>query len=390
MINLKDLVFKGEGSEKLAKCISSYLHIDDSPNVNPSCSDSEKADKIIDMLEGSKKIRLGSCLCDQEQQYAKNRVLQWMNLGKPIELVSLWGALKGYGQFGDRNDADIMDLMGMRRFEGLHRDISRIYSPGINVKVLREDVGEVALTGDLNLPCKIGDYSRSLDNLCISLGIDDHLKFVDESKILEKKGVTPQEFLKNSKKNAQVFFQYWIASTAHPESEWSNLPEYGALTELGWKGVIPPIMRDHYIERTRSELPSANSEELATRVCIYLGTALARYHMNFYQGESVGEDGKAIPPFKASFVPYPPGTDSRLKLGRFEYKVKDSKTSRTSIPPWAGIGFMVEKGADLFEPHISGVRTYRDMNSQDYRKVEVELNGKKSCTKFRADILPSH
>jgi len=373
---------------RLLRCLAHYLSFG---GVPVKTQETSVTHEIASILFGSKKTRLGPAPTTEEFEYMANRIGHWVEIGKPIEILTLWGALKGYGLVQTRLDVDVVDIMGLKRYAGLQDQVSQIYEPGLCVKIVRENVGEIALSGESpDLLEKITPYKNSLDNLCHALSLAPHVRFVDESELLAKQGVAQKVFLKQGLQNAELLMNYWWSSASEPNSEkWPDLDTYHKLQENGWNGIIPQETRNHYFRRVSTEYPDMPDVEKIKQVCVYLGNALARVQCGIFNGSYEGADGQIIPPIRTSFVPYPPGTPSALRKARVDFKVKDSKHSNTSIPPWCGYGFMQEKiGVITFEPTTIGVNAYRAFDESMYHPVVMNLVGSNGVAQtFRADVL---
>jgi len=348
------------------------------------------AREITDILFGSKKIRIGPGPTDMQRRAMEERIARYVDAGKPIEISTMWGGLKGYGQTETRRAADLGDLLGLRRFEDLHCQILPIYPPGLKVTLIREDVTEHIMTMNIpNLPQLIEKYSTSLDNTCRIFGISDHISFVDESALLASNGVAPHEFIARANENAKAFFEYWVASSMEPDvGRWESLPQYKSLQELGWKGIIPEVTRQHYLERVGTEHPGASVDEKTMIICRYFGASLARYQFGIFRGSAKDVEGNVIDPLKASFIPYPPGTDSSLSSCRMEYKLKDSRTSKNFIPPLVGVSFFVASEG-FYVPRIVGLRTYRNIPREAVEPLDIhiECEERQMEQRIAADVL---
>jgi hypothetical protein len=374
--------------EEIERHMNDLFQLEVSPDQRRELCIQERSKELTDILYGSKKIRLGRAPTEEEREFMIDRVSQWVESGHPLEIISLWGATKGYGIFGDRLGVDLSDILGIRRFMKLDTDVRSIYSPGTDITIIREDLGEVALSGNQpELGNKILRYTTELDRLTKVLGVSDHIKFLDESALLKGKGLSPEEFLLKGQENARKFFSYWVASSNVSEDERDKLPEYKELTRIDWRGTIPDVMREHYLDRVGTEHPTASIEEKVEFVCTYLGTALARYHTRLFGGTFKTPGGVVIPPIKASFVPYPPGTPESLKKGRVEYKLKESKTSNNTVPPWASFGFVIPNGDNGLKLSVSSVGQMRNINPRDIVPGSIDINTERGYQTCRADVL---
>lgn len=356
--------------------LSAHIHRIISIAEPPTHKNLELAVDIATILYGSKKIRLSNEPSPTEHQAMISRISRFIKIGAPIEILSLWGATKGYGQDNNRLGIDLADALGIRRFACLDHQIRTIYTPGLKVRIIREDVGEwVLCTSTTNLPQKMHTYCSQLDTLAAVIG---GVEFTDESTLLTTRSIDTNTFLNQGRNNAESIQQYWTASDTLPEILWDSTPEHQAVRQTGWNGVIPSITRDYYLQRAATEHRQATKNQLITAVCTYLGMALARYQLQLFNGTYTDQQG-TIPPLKASFTPYPPGTPNTQRTGRLEYKVKDSKNSNNSTPPWCGYGCMTHKG----EASILNLNNYKNYHLE---QTEIEVQGENGKCKFRADL----
>ena len=347
------------------------------------------AGTIANILYGSKKQRLGVEPTSEERAHLAARINRWIKAGTPIEISTLWGALKGYGQSDERADADIMDLMGLRRYDNFQGNVSGIYNAGLKITIIREDLEEVALAKAIGreesfVSSRAPQYRESLDRICEITGLSSRVKFVDASALLSQKRISSDEYFKRCEQNVQLIFNYWIASQTTGNGQ-GQLPELKTLMDAGWLGPIHQDSREYYLGRVTNEHPQMKEINKIEQVCISLGIALARKQYGFFDG-SYSDSKGVIPPLRTSFVPYPPGTPPELRKGRLDLKVKDAKRSNVSIPPWCGFGFMRQtEGQNTYEPTILGVRGFRELTA--YEPVTVTISNGRLSQNFRADIL---
>ncbi|MDE1860112.1 MAG: hypothetical protein KGH72_00145 [Candidatus Micrarchaeota archaeon] len=379
--------------EAIARSLEDCLRIREPERCGPTRPDciETAARQVSDVLFASRKTRIGCSPTEEQRHQMSERVARWIEVGAPIQVSTLWSATKGYGQVPDRVVADVADLLGLRRFEELHQRVTGIYAPGISIGVIREDITERILAGKIaNLGMLTELYSRSLDGICDALGISGHISFIDESRILGRRGVTAAAFIERAAENAGLIFDYWIASSRAPNSsKWHTLQEYKRLQEAGWTGTMPQAMRDHYIDRVSTEHPDATTEEKIGFVCKYLGTALARYQFKLFGGSTMDLSGNVIAPIKTGFVPYPPGTDPSLGMCRVEYRLKDGKSSNNYIPPWVGFGFLSPLENGGYDTKVIGLNAFRSIPREAIEPFSVRIgcgeSGKEQ--KIEADIL---
>ena len=330
---------------------------------------------IADILIGSKRTRIGAQPSPEHRAYLETQIGRSVEAGFPIEVICLWGAVKGYGLDGDRLQADLADAMGIRRFAVLDDLVRTIYSPGLRVRLIRENVGELALTTTdaITVDHNMDIYGGSLDNLVQVLSPLGGVRFVNESDLLSRI-MSQYDFLMMGRGHGAALESYLRASAGVHDTQKDSLPEYAALTERGWKGIIPDSMRDWYTARVTAE--HAGKDPIKP-IADYFGFALTRYQVGLYAGLFSEE----IAPLKASFVPYPNGTEESMRKGRIEYKVKDSHGNNTT-PPWCGYGFL--RAGEEYDPTILGVREYKE---RTWTPFEVCLQNLDNSQWLRADIL---
>lgn len=337
------------------------------------------AEKIASIIFGSNKTRIGNAPSDEQRSFMIERVQRFVNVDAPIEMIAMWAAVKGFGHDPDRFGPDIMDLLGIRRFAMIANQVKAIYAPGMNIRLVREDIGERVLTNNFHsLNQQISTYCNGVDLLCKSLGIENHVRFEDESDILSAIGIQESDFLNTGNRFAKAFNEYWIESEDIPAEKHYSIPALQWLIDkANWQGIITPDARSYYLDRARNSYPDLDYQGLVRMVCVYLGYAKARSHFNLLRGQ-VSDSSGIIPAIRGSLVPYPKGSDPKLSLGRVTYKLKDSRTSNNAIAPWCGFG-VAKKENSHFNPSILPATA----NLELLRKVTIQVNG----VLLRSDIL---
>jgi len=341
------------------------------------------SERVTTTLFGSRKTRLGSAPSPEMFKAMSDRVARFIASDRPIELVAMWGATKAYGLVPNRVTADVYDVLGIERFVRLASQIREIYSPGLRVNLVREDVGEVAVAsvhGDIS--GLVEQYRSSLCQLVRVLDQTGSVQFVEESSVLAERSVTPGDFLMTGERFGRMFESYWLATQGVADTDHERLPEHRVLQEdAGFHGVLGEESRAYYLSRARNAYPDLSDMERIWKVCVYLGNAIARRRLDFYRGR-VEDAKRPIPPLRASFVPYAPGTPSALMVGRVDYKVKDSKSSNNVSPPWCGFGVMEQSDSD-FDPRFVGVSHY---TAGRINPVTVELVNESERCLVHSDV----
>lgn len=278
---------------------------------------------LADLMIGTKQIRYGALPSTANYTHLVNTLDARVATGRPITLTVMWGAMKAYDHF-DIRSCDLLDLMALKRLMCLNEAVKRIYSPGIEVKIIWEDLTEQLTTGK--------DSTAYLLNFRELLAALD-MRFVEV--ILESTLSDCTGYVRSIYSNADA-----IAA--------------GRESEVGWQG---PILWDYFIGRATSEYPDATDAYRRERVALYLGICLARYQYKVLPAADV----------KLSFAPYPKEVPDSFRRGRVEYKIKANGKSESTIPPWCGFGVLRPNDWT----HISS----RQFASGNFMRTVVKVNG---------------
>lgn len=279
---------------------------------------------IVDAIIGSKKVRYGRSPSPENREHLSRMVEDFISQGIPIPFTTMWGATKGYDLFSLRC-ADLVDVQSLLRFAALNEQVKRFYTPGIDMKIVWGDVTEGFMAGN---------WSESYYTTFMELLKSMDLPFVS---VVKEGSLIPD-------------WDYWWhlvhANTAAIQS--------GNEKKIGWQGTIDwPT----YLERARSELPDATEDELRTRISRYLAIVSARSSERILPGGCI----------RFSYCPYPDAVPDSFRRGRVEYKVKSSKNSNNSTPPWCGFGAVTEN-----DWSVVPVKRFRTGN---FQILEAEVRG---------------
>lgn len=304
---------------------------------------------VCDALVGSKKVRLGPRPSPENLTYIQELVNDYVDEGQPIEAITMWRALKAYGLFGI-DEPDLLDAMALRRLKLLNDAVKRFYEPGLQIHVLREDLTEFILSDCVSLVHKMQPYANGLRGLADAMGVT-HMSFEAESGYLS---ADLCEHVAKAHYYAGVISCYLLDAVQCGFHRADPTP----LGSIGWHGGISEPQYRHYVDRTLSEMPTASLQERHWSICLYLGNSLAR-------AQAFRKLSKPV--LKLSLMAHPPGVSEAMRKGRLEYKVKDSKNSHKSIPPWAGFGVLYDNDWKQVS-----VNEYRD---GEYHVEQCEVNG---------------
>lgn len=300
--------------------------------------------QILSILLGTKKTRLGPKPCDDHCAHLTSLIHSFTENNNPIHLITMWGGLKAYGY---EKEADLIDLLALRRFKILGSQVAKVYAPGLKITVIKEDLTEIILSQSsvLDLSDKMVSYRDHLESLIDGLGIENVVRINEESQLIP---VAVHVYLRQIVINRDALIRHYYSRTLEPD-----------LAVLGWRNAISSEAWEFYLKRAESEFPGSDLEFRVRAVCSYLACSLARAQYKVIQFDQQ--------PIKLSLCPYPPGTSEAMYRGRVEYKLKDSSNSNKTIPPWTGFG-IYEKG----DCKTIGLKDYRE---GQWSKILVAVNG---------------
>lgn len=285
--------------------------------------DRPSSTSVCEAFINTKQVRHGARPSPANHAFLDNLLAGFMNRGVPIDVLTMWGAAKGYGQFAIRT-ADLMDVMALKRLACLQAAVQQHYAPGIRVKLIWEDWTEEALSG-----YRCTEYHDSMVRLIHTLGVQ-FVSVVKESTLIED-----GDFFHQCQLNMDAIL-------------------HDRLAEIGWQGAVA---WDHYMERAASEYPDLPESGRREKVALYLDITLARYQRKVVPGGHV----------KLSFVPYPNTVPEAMMRGRVEYKVKTGKNCNCSMPPWCGFGELRDNGW--------GPLSVRELRAGKYDRGSFHVNG---------------
>jgi len=302
---------------------------------------------------------------EENQESIINTIERYVKLNLPIHCISMGGAAKHYC-LSDLSGADFADFMWVRRFVGLQRAVQKVYSPGICVDVFLEDWGEHFLTTleTKFVQSRIDCYVLELQRLSNGFA-GSWLKFIPESQafkgrtanndFLESIGVPSNLgqidkslFLATCNRLSEMFLDYLCetqnagivpANSDETCTEHDELPATLALADIGFRGGVPKLQRQHYIERAINCCAKDLEHcEALKHIADYLGTVLCRARLGLLKSLHLDQEGN-LPLLKLSLMTQAPGSPKSLERNRIEYVTHDrTRRSGNKTPSWSGWG----------------------------------------------------
>ncbi|MFA5389182.1 MAG: hypothetical protein WC312_05445 [Candidatus Omnitrophota bacterium] len=337
------------------------------------------ADKITDMFIGSRKTRLGSYPLRENIKDIEKRIIEGIEKKVPIEVVMTW-APKKHLVTGEENAVDLNELVALERLYDIHKNVQKIYAPGLHYTFYIEDLAGDFIEGRSGeIQESIRNYSGGMRQLVKVLGAEDVLTFVSTNEFAKEEGVY-EEMLKRMDEIYTKIEAYWIESEEKGIQNYQDYESYKELQKLGWEGSIPQEMRDYYLERAYHLYHDTISlEEKKHMVMRDLTQVLVAAQFNMLRGQ--GE----IAPLKFSFVRPAPGIPLSRMRARVDLRTVSVDVTKKSIPPWTGKGYLAFRKGKIL-PHM---RSWREPIEDPDKMVKgvLTLSRGNEYVRIRADYL---
>jgi len=271
----------------------------------------------------------------------RSRLLEFVQTGMPIEAQMLWSPKKHW-VFGTESSVDLAELIAFQTLVSIDSAVRSVYRPGMSFVIDFEDLEFQFMEGETEdvintqevyisgVKCLV--EALGLRDLFIVRRISDHAQNAEEL----------FRWRRQMSENYRALEAYWWESEAVPVESWETLASVEKLRELGWKGLIPPEMRQYYLGLVGGAADPSNVEKV-DMVLRNLATILLHYQADLLRGS-----GK-INPIKFSFVRSAAGAPATLQEGRVDIRFASRKLcSRVSAAaPWSTKGFVCDRGKEI-------------------------------------------
>ena len=294
-----------DGLERASQAIGESFRKNDNRNGS-------LAERITKRLIGTKQMKLCAV---QDEQVIVNQVQQFVEKEEPIFLASAGGAMKDKS---DEQVPDVAEMMAITTLIELGDAVSEIYSPGISVTLVQEDLGDKYL--DIKNSIRVDAYTTRFQRLVESCC--SNIKAVNESALL---GMSLLDFYNQADYYKPLFYSYLKDD---------DKDSFQQLNKLGWLGEIPQEMREYYYERAR--LMGLDPIENLSRMFSSVFTRAKRKPFS----NSI----------RFSFAAPTPGMPTRG--GRIFMRTIPRSICSQGIPYWSADGFLADAG-DVYYPVIA-------------------------------------
>lgn len=338
------------------------------------------ASKIVNVIVGSQKTRIGKKPSEDNMILLRERVCRFVERRLPIEARMVWGPKKHFA-LGDENAVDMSELLCLERLYNLHLQVQRLYSPGLHYNVFILDFeGEYVEGDDLEIKAAMNRYIETFEGLIEVLnltGIVAPIRVNDVAKDETEK----EQWRGQMREDFEKLRAYWYESEEKGIGGYEDYPSYQDLLKLRWKGCLPRETRDHYLKTVTRFLHEATEEEkVATVLKIFVASWLHHQFM-------ILRTPHGLSPLNFSFVRPAPNIPKHLMKARVDLRAVSTNITKATIPPWTAKGFLTITDGQI-KPAIKG---WHDHMSSENRMVpgELILSGRCGSVRIRADFSPA-
>lgn len=306
------------------------------PSLEPArCPEVNTGDGPVNgmtaLLIGNSDDRFGPRMSPEDRALVRTHVAYWVEAGKPVHLLVMWGGLKHYVTDEDQG-IDLAEFFAVQQFDRLVRHAREIYQPGIVILVCLEDFGvwyEDACGYGLPMRQSVEEsierYLGEFEALLRAVGADwaKPLRFQD----LVGRPFDRPTYVHQADRNLDLLRAYWAESSHFSEKDTADLESYRMLAAAGWSGEIPPEMREHYLKRLEKLYPNAAPGERVDRLLRYFAMVLLYQQLRVFSGTGG-------PLIKVSMYKPAPGLPWERVTGRIHLRCLPRRLTSQVMPPW--------------------------------------------------------
>ena len=316
------------------------------------------AENVYSRLELSRKYRLASNLSDKAKDNNINIVNAALELGDSVPILITIGTSKWYdGSNYEENVAGLSELLMFEQLRHLDTRVKSVYTPGLRVGLLCEDITNKWLYGLQNDRDLVDNNNKRYID---SLGIFTHhfnqnqnvnVSIIKETDLLSILKMNEGDYFDLCETNQKCFYEFIKKSKLNEleflagQREWNDLlwarytreilptiEEYINLEKLGWSGGIHPRVRDYYTRQFLKSTGKPMTDE-DWYLAGYFAGVLARRQLNFLY-LALGENA-----IKIAFLRYPEGAlkEKQNALQISQHPVEGFGSSHQHISPWASV-----------------------------------------------------
>src|SRR5436190_389180 len=311
---------------------------------------------------GTKQQRHGPRPSPESLVAIRNVIRNNVREERPIPFLVPWGSLKP-----NWTSIDLAELWALKMLQCLRGRVAAHYPPGVVFNLRVEDASAPNIFFDKQEQTRIASniYSDDFEQLIKVLELHEMIVPVRETSIVTETFFTAE---------AEHILPFMLSYLSLPDEAGTA---FTRLQELGWRGTIPPLMKQFYLELYVRLYPDDTDDQKLYRLARYLSGSLARKRL----GMSGVPQRWDLGHIELSFMPIVPGTEQFFGR-RVYYRTLPSAITRNHIPPWRAKGFVVITGEDEVRQRLASFN-----EPQEYNPNTVTLvNGDKEVT-VQADYI---
>lgn len=367
------------GDNPYAPSIIQYLSgIMDGANLNNFKS-------VLNHLEeafyASGEIRYGSKPEVEHIAHVRNIISAYMNEGRPIPILVPFGSIKA--RFNA--SLDIAELGAINQMMALQKRVIKFYAPGVQMVVRMEDTSGYEL---FKLEDKDGDvakhtqrYIDDFKSLVSILGASAYIHVLFES---EMHGA--HAFADTVSHLVPLFNAYLTATDENliidvmPEATIRHFPEFKALAEQGWNGIIPAAQRKHYYT-SYAKLYDGDKDLMRMRLAMYFAGSLARHKLHMTGKNELWDKGFV----QLAFVGPVPGIPESYNKNYVYYRTIPESNCRSHMPPWRAKGYL--RINDLADKTTVCPKLATFWEAKDYNTMDITITRGEQSVTISADYV---
>lgn len=315
-----------------------------------------KISKILEILVGTcRSTRLGpKPLTETLEIIGENIKLNIQNR-LPINATICFGCKKTWKLC--QPGVDIAELFTFLQLWKLNKEIQNIYPPGINFSLY---IGDAWYEYIYHENFGNREYYEGLQKL-LNLNNDIHVKLISMHDFHRNNS----NLYKTCNENLELLREYWNESSNVDEKNRQYLKSYQKLKSVGWLGLIPNIMRMHYLKKMNRYLPNTSVNKRVDAVLRFFS-----YGLMLNQNDLIKRQNPADCTLDISLLSPPPGMPKRLRGNRLYMRSLPPEISSRGAPCWTVMGILKMDEHGSISPSTLSPRDYNDREYQFIERLE--------------------
>ena len=282
--------------------------------------------QVLDILIGNcRSTRLGPIPLPSTLKIIGKKLKLKIKSGLPINIPICFGCKKTWELC--QPGIDIAEYFTILQLLKLNRRIQDIYSPGINFSLY---IGDAWYEYIYNENKGIKEYHNGLKKL-INIYNDLEIKLISMHSFHKKNSI----LISKCDQNLKLLKNYWNESSNTDEKKWQNLISYKKLISAGWTGLIPTIMRIHYLKKMDRYLPKSDKSKKVEAVLKYFS-----YGLMLNQNDLIKRQKPDDCTLEISLLSPPPGIPIELRGDRLYLRSLPPQISSRGAPCWPVMGIL--------------------------------------------------